>query len=139
MYLSLIGMAVLSISVLSTAAIVALLGLSWNMITVAVLPLVVGIGIDDVVHFSHYLKRHPVAANESICAACRRACLHIGPPTLRTSLTTGIGFGSLLLADYRGLQDMGLIAVIGIIACLTTTICALPLLAQAAKPKPSKP
>ena len=127
--LSLIGMAVLSTSVLTTTALVAALGLSWNMITIAVLPLVVGIGIDDVVHFSHYLKTNPRRRDESITDTCRRACLHIGPPTLLTSLTTGIGFGSLLLADYRGLQDMGLIAVIGILTCLVITVCALPAIA----------
>ena len=42
------------------------------------------------------------------------------------SLTTIIGYGSLLFAQNRALFSFGVVAVLGEIACLTTAIVVLP-------------
>ncbi len=42
------------------------------------------------------------------------------------SLTTIIGYSSLLLAENRALFLFGLVAVMGEIACLSSAIVALP-------------
>ena len=51
-----------------------------------------------------------------------------GKAIMITSLTTMVGFGSLLLAKYRGMGSMGLLLVLGVGASFITTIWLLPAL-----------
>jgi predicted RND superfamily exporter protein len=46
------------------------------------------------------------------------------------SLTTIIGYSSLLVAQNRALFLFGLVAVLGEIACLTTAVVTLPALLE---------
>ena len=43
-----------------------------------------------------------------------------------TSLTSMIGFGSMMLAAHRGLYSLGLVLVIGIGSCLFVSLVMLP-------------
>jgi predicted RND superfamily exporter protein len=45
-----------------------------------------------------------------------------------TSLTTIVGFGSLALADFRGIREMGLISILGITYTLIASLVLLPAL-----------
>jgi predicted RND superfamily exporter protein len=51
---------------------------------------------------------------------------HTGRAILIASLTTMIGFGSLALASHRGLASLGLVLLLGVGACLITSIVILP-------------
>ncbi len=99
-------------------------GHAWDMMNIAMIPLIIGIGIDNGIHFTTALRHHPRTPSGVI-----RAMTETGHPILMTSLTTIIGFGSLLLNHYRGIQGVGLTAVIGVGACLLVCMVALPLLA----------
>jgi predicted RND superfamily exporter protein len=85
-----------------------------------VLPLILGIGIDDGVHLIHdYRSRRD----------CRyRMTGSTVTSILITSLTTMIGFGSMMIASHRGLQSLGRVLVIGVTCCLATSITVLPIL-----------
>ena len=43
-----------------------------------------------------------------------------------TSLTTLVGFGSIALSHYPGLRSIGYVAIIGISACLFSSLILLP-------------
>jgi len=43
-----------------------------------------------------------------------------------TSFTTMVGFGSLVIAQYRALSSMGWIIILGIGSCLLTSLFLLP-------------
>jgi predicted RND superfamily exporter protein len=47
---------------------------------------------------------------------------------LITSLTTMVGFGSLMIASHRGLQSLGRVLTIGVSCCLFTSLVMLPAL-----------
>jgi hypothetical protein len=84
-----------------------------------VLPMVVGIGIDDGVHFTN---THLQKDRENLT----QRMSHTGRAVVLTSLTTLIGFGSISLSHYPGLRSMGYVAVIGISACMFASIIVLP-------------
>ncbi len=93
------------------------LDIPLNPANMIVLPLILGIGIDDGVHIIHeYRKRQG------------RFRLAASTPTsiLITTLTTIIGFGSMMIASHRGLQSLGRVLVIGAVACMFTSIIMLP-------------
>ena len=43
-----------------------------------------------------------------------------------TSLTSMIGFGSMMIAAHRGLYSVGLVLVIGVGSCLFVSLVPLP-------------
>jgi predicted RND superfamily exporter protein len=96
-----------------------ILGLQLTFVNVMGIPMIVGIGIDDGVHFMH---RYRVEGKRSI----KQVATSTGKAILITSLTTMAGFGSLLIAKYRGLGSLGILLALGVAACFITTILILP-------------
>jgi predicted RND superfamily exporter protein len=50
----------------------------------------------------------------------------IGRAIVLTSLTTSIGFGSLISSHYPGLRSIGWVAGLGILTCLLAALILLP-------------
>jgi predicted RND superfamily exporter protein len=93
--------------------------LDFNFFNLIVLPMIVGIGIDDGVHLTNTFRRVDRADLLDAMSQTGRA-------VVLTSLTTLVGFGSLSLSHYPGLKSMGYVAVIGISACLVASVILLP-------------
>ena len=88
-----------------------------NPANMIVLPLILGIGVDDGVHVVHdYLRRKGAYRMSSSTASA----------VLITSLTTMVGFGSLMIASHKGLQSLGRVLTIGVTCCLFTSLVMLP-------------
>ena len=116
---TILALATLFIGVLWTLGFMGLVGIDFNVVSVLALPLIVGIGIDDGVHYYHRVTQdHNIV----------KALVHTGKPIILTSLTTGIGFGSLLLSVHGGVFALGLTTTIGIFACLLSSLIVLPAL-----------
>ena len=45
-----------------------------------------------------------------------------------TSLTSMVGFGSLMIADHRGIASLGRVMVLGLTACMFSSLVILPAL-----------
>ena len=116
-------------------ALPLLLGVSWalggmvlagyrfSLLTVSILPVILGIGIDDGIYV---VNRYRSLGDRDVVHAFHDT----GRAVVVTSLTTMVGFGSLILADYPGLVGAGLLAFIGIGCCLLTTVTVLPALME---------
>ncbi|MGL4595663.1 MAG: MMPL family transporter [Thermoguttaceae bacterium] len=95
------------------------LNIPLNPANMIVLPLIFGIGIDDGVHLIHdYRARRGRYQIKSSTATA----------VLITSLTTIIGFGSMMTASHRGLQSLGRVLVIGVCCCLFASLVLLPVI-----------
>lgn len=99
-----------------------------NMIA---LPLLLGMGIDYGVHIVHeFLEqsgRYRISASTAVAV-------------LVDSLTTIIAFAGLMIASHRGLQSLGRVLTIGVMACTLTSIILLPaLLAWITRHRPLVP
>lgn len=98
-----------------------LVGLRLDFFNVIIIPVVIGIGIDDGVHFYVKYLKHGVGSIERV--------LHtVGSAVAMTSVTSGIGFGGLAIAEYSGLQSIGYLAILGIASTFVATILLLPAL-----------
>jgi predicted RND superfamily exporter protein len=108
-----------------------LLGLELNVLTIAIAPLLVGIGVDDGIHVMERLRR-----GESSTDAVRG----IGPAMIMTTLTTVAGFGCLLLADFGRARELGLVGAVGLIVALGAALHLLPTCYELAQRRdPSNP
>jgi hopanoid biosynthesis associated RND transporter like protein HpnN len=92
-------------------------GIDLNPANLIVLPLVLGIGVDDGVHVVHDFRMQTGRYRPSSSTI---------NAILLTSLTSMIGFGSLMVAAHRGLYSVGLVLVVGIGSCLFVSLVTLP-------------
>ncbi len=99
----------------------SLFGIRIHFVNAVVLPMIIGMGIDNGVHLMH---RYQEDRRKDVGYALRTT----GRPMILCSLTTMIGFGSLVTARYQALSTMGWITILGMGFCLITSLCFLPVL-----------
>jgi predicted RND superfamily exporter protein len=99
--------------------LMAWLDIPLNPANMIVLPLILGIGMDYGVHIVHDYRQQTgrYALRSSIAVAI-----------LLGALTTIVGFGSLMIANHRGLESLGRVLTIGVSACLFNSFIMLPAL-----------
>lgn len=109
----------LSLALGLTGGIMALFGIKLTFFNMLALPTIIGMGVDDGVHLYH---RHKELGPDSARYVVRTT----GMAAVLTTITTSIGFGSLLLANHYGLNGLGLLSMIGMGAALFATLVVLP-------------
>ena len=102
-------------------------GVPVNMITSVIAPLVLVIGISDAIHL-HLEMRRAYAGGCSRVEAAAAGIRHVGLACALTSLTTCVGFGSLVLASLDVIRVFGMVAAVGCILNYVAVIITLPLL-----------
>ena len=112
--------------VLWLAGATMLLGVKLNFCNFVAFPITFGIGVDYSVNV---MTRYEQDGRSDITGAVRSTGAAVG----LCSMTTIIGYSSLLLAKNRALYLFGLTAVLGEVACLTTAVVALPAVLVAAR------
>ena len=104
-----------------TVGIMELTGLKLNMANLVILPLILGIGVVNGIHITHRYReeedKNSVVLGKST-----------GLAVILSSLTTMIGFGSMMVADHYGVFSLGLVLTLGVFCCLVASITFLPAL-----------
>jgi predicted RND superfamily exporter protein len=111
----------LIVGVLWLAGSSHLLGIRINFANFIAFPITFGIGVDYAVNV---ISRYTKDGSRDILGALRST----GAAVALCSLTTIIGYSSLLMAQNRALFLFGLLAVLGEISCLTVALVSLPAL-----------
>ena len=96
-------------------------GRPLDLVTLAVLPIILGVGIDDGLHVLHAWRCAP---QNGMLGALQES----GRALVLTTLTTAIAFASLLSTSVPGLQNAGALVSLGVFCCLAATLLALPAL-----------
>ena len=104
----------------------AVLDLKVNFLDFVALPITLGIGVDYAINIAHR------ADEESDPIVTLRTS---GSAVFVCSLTTMIGYGSLLISENLAIRGFGQASLIGEVACVTTALVLVPaLLAMRNKP-----
>jgi predicted RND superfamily exporter protein len=96
----------------------------FNSVIVPVLLCMVG--FTDGVHMMVQIRRHR-AAGQSPADAARMAIREVGLACWLTSLTTAIGFGSLVMARHEVVREFGYCCVIGVLLTFVSVVTIIPL------------
>jgi len=91
----------------------------FNPANIMVLPLVIGIGVTNGIHI---LNRYAEEGTPEILARST------GKAVLVSGLTAIAGFGSLILAQHRGIHSLGFIMSFGVALCMIAALTFLPAL-----------
>lgn len=103
------------------------LGLSDNPFNNVVVPvLLTMVGFTDGVHMMVQIRRHR-AAGMTPSDAARLSIREVGQACWLTSLTTAIGFGSLVLSSNEVVREFGFCCVIGVLLTFVSVITLIPL------------
>ena len=96
-----------------------LLGIKFNLVSISAFPILIGIGVDDGVHFVHRMRILGASG-------LRRTASGVGRAVFLTSVTTMAGFGSIGLYAHRGMASLGRALTLGVGAAFIATIVCLP-------------
>ena len=116
---TLLALVPMTFGVVWAFGLMGILDIPFNPANTIVVPLIFGIGIDDGVHIVHDMRQQK---------GRYRITPSLAGSVILTSLTTIIGFGSLMIADHRGLQSLGRVLVLGVSACTFTSLIFMPAL-----------
>ena len=129
-----------SLWVTAAIGLPAFIGLFWSIgilaffnerptpLTQLVMPMMLTmVGFTDAVHLMFHIRRARWAG-ESRAAAAKSAVRELGVACGLTSLTTAIGFGSLLLAEAEVIRSFGLACAIGVVLTFSAVVTLVPLL-----------
>jgi hopanoid biosynthesis associated RND transporter like protein HpnN len=108
-----------AIGTLWLAGLMGWAGVPINLANIMTLPLVIGIGVTNGIHI---LNRY---AEEGTPGILSRST---GKAVLVSGLTAIAGFGSLILAQHRGIRSLGIIMSTGIATCMLAGLTFLPAL-----------
>ena len=118
---AILAMVPVLVGVGSILALADYVGLDLNMISIMMIPLVIGIGIDDGIHILHRYK-------EEGKGSLPKVVQHTGKAILLTTATTCLAFSSFLVASHPGMRPMGGTPVLGLIMAFIAAIIFLPAL-----------
>ncbi len=94
-------------------------GVDLNMTSIIMIPLVVGIGIDNGIHILHRYKEEGKGSIPLVVQ-------HTGKAIFLTTATTCLAFSSFLIAEHPGIRSLGQVPVLGLILCFIAAIIFLP-------------
>jgi len=111
-----------------TLGIMDMFELKLNMANLVILPLILGIGVVNGIHITHRYReekdRNSMVLGKST-----------GQAVVLSSLTTMIGFGSMMVADHYGVFSLGLVLTLGVFCCLVASVTFLPALLKLSSEK----
>ncbi len=107
------------LGVTAMLGVMVLFDMSLNLFNAVVLPTVLGIGIDNAVHLMHAYQERGRGSVPLVVATSGRAAL-------LSSATTAIGFGSSIIAHHLGIQQLGVLALIGVGTTFLASTVLLP-------------
>ena len=117
----LLALVPLTLGAVWTLGLMGWLGVPLNAANLLLLPLMVGIGIDNGVYLVHRFREAPDGADgpEPLAPSAAKAI------TL-ASLTNIVGFGSLMLSSHRGIFSLGLVVAVGVVCLWLASVTTLP-------------
>lgn len=116
-----------------TFGVMGLLGIPLDTDTLIIAPLIIGIAVDDTIHFvAHY--RDAWFELGDVDSALQSTIKEVGQAVTFTSLILGVGFSTLAFSDYLGLAKTGVFGSLAIFVALTSDLLLLPALIKWFKP-----
>lgn len=105
--------------VLWVFGVLYLLRIKLNLYNMVMIPAVMGMSVDNSIHLYHRYEELGRGRLAEVLSTT-------GITVLLASLTNAAGFVGLAFASHGGLRSMGVLAVIGVVTCLMSTLLLLP-------------
>ena len=115
------------ITLIWVSALMAYLGITINLISYLTYILILIIGCSNCIHI--LMKYHECIEQEkNIKFAVRRVIKELGGALFLTSLTTAVGFFSLMMTNIRITQEFGFVLGVGVVLMFIIAIITIPII-----------
>ena len=118
--LTAIALAQLVVGVLMMLGCMRILGMHINYANAFVATMIMGVGIDYAIHLVHRLHLNGGVLDEGV--------LETGKGVALAAATNVAGFGTLAFGNYPAMRSVGIVALIGSLTCLITSLTLVPAL-----------
>ena len=116
-----------ALPVCAVLGVMGWLGISLNVATVMVASVALGVVDDDTIHFIGRFRRE-AAAGASTEQAIELATMHEGRASLTTAIITSLGFGIMLLSEYKPTAWFGGLLALTMLVAFLTEVFVVPAL-----------
>jgi hypothetical protein len=116
-----LAMVPLGLGMIWAAGLMWLFNLQFNLANLVAVPLIIGIGVENGLHLMHRYREEGEGGPALVAGST-------GQSVALFSLTTMIGFGSLMVGKYYGIFSMGLLLTLAVGSVLVASLMVLPLL-----------
>ena len=116
------------ITLIWVSALMAYLGITINLISYLTYILILIIGCSNCIHI--LMKYHECVEQEdgNIKLAVRRVIKELGGALFLTSLTTAVGFFSLMMTNIKITQEFGFVLGVGVVLMFIVAIITIPII-----------
>ncbi len=115
------------------AAYLGYFNVPLNMMTMTVVPMMLGIAVDDTIHFINSIK-YEFEKCRNYQEAVLKSFSNIGRSLLMTTIILSLSFLTYMLSPVKMITNMGLLGAIGLISALITDFLITPALMIITKP-----
>lgn len=119
------------LAIMSMLGAIHLFDMKLHYLNIIALPMIVGIGVDSGIHL---LQRYYEQDKRDLLLTVTRT----GRAVVITTMTTMFGFGSLALANFRGIRELGIFSIIGVVFTLMASLLILPAALRLIDPQPGQ-
>ncbi len=116
---TILALAPILFSMVATVAILVAIRYPLSYMALTAFPLIVGIGIDNGIHL---MRRFREESDRSVGDVVRSS----GAALIQSNLTTVAGFGALMAARFKPLEEMGMVTAIGVAGALLGALFLVP-------------
>jgi len=110
---------------ISTFGLMGLLGIPLNTDILIVAPLIIGIAVDDTIHFmSHY--RDAWFRTGDMSESLKETIFEVGQAVTFTTIILASGFAVLTFSDFLGIANIGTFSALAILIALSCDLLLLP-------------
>jgi predicted RND superfamily exporter protein len=96
--------------------------LQFSILTIVVVPVILGLGVDDGIHIVERIRRY----NDITVEQLHEGVMGVGRPIFLTTSTTCVSFAALLFTEHSGLESIAHFMLVGIPLCWLTSVTMLP-------------
>ncbi|MBW2361117.1 MAG: MMPL family transporter [Deltaproteobacteria bacterium] len=101
------------------------LGMSVDVGRAMLAAVILGIAIDDAIHFLHRMRRDTLS-NGDATGAIERTLLSVGPAITTTSIALALGFLTFMASAWQTISSFGFFMALAILGALASTLFVLP-------------
>jgi len=131
--MGLIGLIPNIFPVIVIGAIMGYLGISLDMMTMAIMPMILGIAVDDTIHFTNHTK-YLFEKEQSYSRAIFGTFYSIGKTLAMTTIILSATFLVYLTNNIAAILRLGVLAAVGLSAALIADYLMTPVLIYMSKP-----
>jgi predicted RND superfamily exporter protein len=110
---------VLLLEIALVLVVARVFGVRWHVYDALVLPILLGITLDEAMFLLEAAGRRPIGEREQVLASQ-------APLGAATALTTAAGFAALVTCRFDGLRDMGVVGALGSTVGLVSAFLVIP-------------